>query len=150
MPPALLLKVPPLSETLPEIVPVLLIVTLPLYTATAWFVLVFPSRLAVIVPLLVRLAARVLPLLIWITGEYDEPSAVIAPELLIETTPLTPLATPVPVFAVIPTLLASVIEPLLMMVTLPPPCAAAFTPDSAEVIADELSRVRLTLPTPQL
>ena len=57
------------------------------------------SRFAVTVPVLVKVALWVLPLLTSITGPIAEPSDVTAPELLIDIIPLTPLRIPVPVWA---------------------------------------------------
>ena len=51
------------------------------------------------VPVLVKVALWVLPLLIWIAGLAAEPSDVTESELLIDITPLTPLRIPVPVCA---------------------------------------------------
>src|SRR2546429_8473511 len=94
----------------------------------AKLVAAFPNRFAVMVPLLVRIAACVLALLIWIVGFADEPREVIAPELLIDISPLTLLGVPVPVPMVIPAPLLAMMIPWLTIETLPPPCANAFTP----------------------
>jgi hypothetical protein len=73
--------------------------------------LLVEASCAVTVPEFVKIAPCVLSLLIWMTGLLTEPSAEMVPELLIETTPLTLLATPLPVPAEIPTPLATVIVP---------------------------------------
>src|SRR6266704_3388425 len=129
---AKLLNVADASETLPEMVPVLLTVTLPLLSPTARLDIALPNRLVVTVPLLVKVAACVPALLIWITALADEPRDVIAPELLTEITPV-----PVPVPTVMPEPLPAIMVPWLTIETLPPPCAKAFTPAlTAEMVED--------------
>src|SRR4051812_40383104 len=80
-PPRLLLKVPDDSETLPVIVPVLLMMMPPLNSASARLYVVFPNNPALTVPLLVKIADCVLALLIWTTELWAEPSALITPAL---------------------------------------------------------------------
>ncbi len=64
-----------------------------------------------------------------------------------EMTPLT-LFNSFPVPVVIPMPLADVTVPLLLIVTLPPPLANAFTPHCAAVTEEEVSSVRARLPVP--
>src|SRR6266403_2343867 len=150
VPPARLLNVDDDSETLPEIVPVLLMTILPLKSATATLEVAFPNRFAVMVPLLVRIAACVLALLICITVLADEPSDVIEPELLTEMTPLTLLGVPMPVPTVIPAPPLAIMTPWLTIETFPPPCANAFTPAVTAEMVEDASIVALRLPTPLL
>src|SRR5258706_307341 len=150
VPPARLLNVDDDSETLPEIVPVLLMTMLPLKSATATLDVAFPNRFAVMVPLLVRIAACVLALLIWTTGFGNEPRDVIAPELLTEITPPTLLGVPMPVPTVMPVPPLATMAPWLTIETFPPPCANALTPALAAEMVEDASIVALRLPTPKL
>ena len=92
-----------------------------------------------------------LPLLIWITGPSAEPRAVTVPELLIETTPLTLLRTPVPVWRVN----AGAGRDGYRAFVGDRNVAAALRSGIHTIYirsyrADELSRVAVTLPVPQL
>src|SRR6266404_8109318 len=154
-PPTRLLNVADDSDTLPVIVPVLLMTILPLKSATATLEVAFPNRFAVMVPLLVRIAACVLALLICITVLADEPSDVIEPELLTEMTPLTLLGVPVPVPTEIPAPPLAIMTPWLTIETFPPPCANAFTPaltaemvEDASIVALRSPRLKLYIPIP--
>lgn len=101
-------------------------------------------------PVFVNVAPLVLSLTIWMTGLSLEPSAETVPELVTETVPVTLPAAPFPVPVEIATPAATVIVPLLVIVTLPPPCAWALTPNNVATIAEGVSNVAVTFPMPKL
>src|SRR6266700_3308678 len=99
-----MLKDAALNVTLPDILPELLMVMppvlvllVPLWLDTAIFRLLAENRFAATVPEFVKVAPFVLSLVIWMTELLLEPSAVMAPELLMETMPFPAVASPLPV-----------------------------------------------------
>src|SRR6266446_823823 len=146
------------SATLPDMVPELLTVTPPLlpalgplFTPSATFRPLLENSFAVTVPVivLVKVAPCALLLLSWTTELLPEPSAVIEPALVIEMIPCPVAASPLPVPATIPVPLGADKAPLLVIVTLPPPCANAFTPAEMAEMVEDASIIALRLPTPK-